>query len=67
MKLANPAPLGLFGFALLGLKDVLGIAVLGTLGGYGGLITAALAAYLAAAEVINEAHGKTLLPVGARV
>ena len=34
-------------------------------GGYGGLITAALAFYLAAAEVINETHGHVVLPIGA--
>jgi succinate-acetate transporter protein len=53
-------------FLLLGLKDLLGIPSLGLFGGYGGLITALLAAYLGAAEVINEAHGKTVLPIGAR-
>jgi succinate-acetate transporter protein len=54
-------------FFALGLSDVLGIAELGTLGGYGGLITAILAFYLGAAEIINEAHNKTVLPIGARV
>ncbi len=54
-------------FALLGCKDLFGIPVLGTLGGYGGLLTALLAAYLGAAEVINESHGRTVLPIGARV
>jgi len=54
-------------FALLGLKDLLGIPALGTFGGYFGLLTAIFAAYLGAAEVINEAHGKTVLPIGARV
>jgi succinate-acetate transporter protein len=53
-------------FALLGLSDVLGIATLGTLGGYGGLITALLAFYLGAAEIINEAHGRDVLPIGTR-
>ncbi|MDR3521263.1 MAG: acetate uptake transporter [Acidocella sp.] len=53
-------------FFLLAGKDLLGIPSLGVLGGYGGLITAALAFYLGAAEVINEAHGKTVLPIGAR-
>jgi succinate-acetate transporter protein len=53
-------------FAALGLSDVLGIPSLGTLGGYGGLITALLAFYLGAAEIINEAHNKTVLPIGAR-
>ena len=35
-----------------------------TLGGYVGLVTAILAFYLSAAEVINEAYGRTILPVG---
>ncbi len=52
-------------FALLGFSDLLGIASLGTLGGYGGLLTALLAFYLGAAEIINETHGHTVLPVGA--
>ena len=30
-----------------------------------GLVTAALAFYLAAAEVINETHGHAVLPIGA--
>jgi uncharacterized protein len=33
-------------------------------GGYMGLITAALAFYLSAADVINEVHGRVVLPVG---
>lgn len=53
-------------FLLLGFKDLLGIPALGIYGGYGGLITALFAAYLGAAEVINEVHGKTVLPIGAR-
>jgi succinate-acetate transporter protein len=52
-------------FALLGFSDLLGIASLGTLGGYGGLLTALLAFYLGAAEIINETHGHTVLPIGA--
>jgi uncharacterized protein len=52
-------------FALLGLANLLGMPSLGTLGGYGGLITALIAFYLAAAEIINEAHGHTVLPIGA--
>jgi uncharacterized protein len=51
-------------FFLLGLSPLLGIPALFTLGGYTGLITALIAFYLAAAEIINEAHGRTLLPVG---
>jgi succinate-acetate transporter protein len=53
-------------FALLGLAPIVGNLELTTLGGYGGLITAALAFYLAAADVINETHGRTVLPIGAR-
>lgn len=53
-------------FALLGFGDLLGIPALHPLGGYMGLVTAVLAFYLAAAEVINETHGKTVLPIGAR-
>ena len=36
------------------------------LGGYVGLLTAIFAFYLSAAEVINEAHGRTVLPIGAK-
>ncbi len=53
-------------FALLGLHALLGMAELGVIGGYGGLITAALAFYLGAADVINEVHGRTVLPIGVR-
>lgn len=68
----NRALFAIFGalwitFLLLGLKDLLGIPSLGVLGGYGGLITAILAFYLGAAEIINEAHGHTVLPIGARI
>jgi succinate-acetate transporter protein len=54
-------------FFALGLAPLLGIPALTTLGGYGGLLTALLAFYLGAAEVINETHNKTVLPIGARV
>jgi succinate-acetate transporter protein len=52
-------------FVLLALKDILGIPVLGLIGGYGGLITALLAFYLGAADIINETHGREVLPIGA--
>lgn len=52
-------------FVLLALGNLLGMPICGKLGGYGGLITAILAFYLGAAEIINEAHGKTVLPIGA--
>jgi succinate-acetate transporter protein len=34
-------------------------------GGYLGLLTAVLALYLAAAEIINETWARTVLPIGA--
>lgn len=52
-------------FLLLALGD-LGMPALGVYGGYLGLLTAALAFYLGAAEVINITHGKTILPIGAK-
>jgi uncharacterized protein len=51
-------------FFLLGLAPLLGVPALTTLGGYTGLITALIAFYTAAAEIINESHGRTLLPLG---
>ncbi len=51
-------------FFLLGASDLFAIPALHVAGGYMGLVTAALAFYLAAAEVINETHGHTVLPVG---
>ncbi|MBU1174878.1 MAG: acetate uptake transporter [Alphaproteobacteria bacterium] len=53
-------------FFLLAIKDLTGIGWIGTIGGYMGIVTAALAFYLAAAEIINEAHGRTILPIGAK-
>ena len=50
-------------FFLLGASHLLEMDVLHTTGGYVGMVTALLAFYLAAAEVINETHGKTVLPV----
>ncbi len=50
-------------FYLLAFGALLGSSSLTSLGGYLGLLTAALAFYLAAAEVINEAWGRTVLPV----
>ena len=50
-------------FILLGLSHVLNMMVLHTIGGWIGFLTAVETFYLAAAIVINEAHGKTVLPV----
>lgn len=38
--------------------------LVGMIAGYEGIICGASAIYLAMAEIINEAHGKTLLPIG---
>lgn len=53
-------------FFLLAIKDLSGIGWIGVVGGYMGIVTAALAFYLAAAEIINETHGRTILPIGAK-
>ncbi len=52
-------------FFLLAAGEWTGLAWLHQAGGYGGLVTALLAFYLSAAEIINEAHGRTVLPIGA--
>jgi uncharacterized protein len=52
-------------FFLLAAGEWTGMSVLHVAGGYVGLITAILAFYLSAAEVINESHQRTVLPIGA--
>ncbi|MGO9008257.1 MAG: acetate uptake transporter [Beijerinckiaceae bacterium] len=52
-------------FFLLAGHLLFDMPILGKAGGYMGLLTAVLAFYLAAAEMINEIHGKVVLPVGA--
>jgi hypothetical protein len=52
-------------FFLLGAVDLFGIPLLHVAGGCMGLVTAAFAFYLAAAEVINETHDRIVLPIGA--
>ncbi len=51
-------------FFLLGAADWTGMGSLHQAAGYTGLITALLAFYLAAAELINETHGRIVLPIG---
>jgi uncharacterized protein len=51
-------------FMVLGVSDWTGSGVLHKLGGYLGLVTAGLAFYLSAAEIINETRGETVLPIG---
>lgn len=52
-------------FFVLAAGDFTGSATLHQFGGYLGLVTALLAFYLAAAEIINETWGRTVLPIGA--
>ena len=44
-----------------------GISDATMIGGYTGLVTAIIAFYVSAAEVINETHGRAVLPLGVRV
>ena len=53
-------------FALLAIRDWTGNAMIGTIAGWEGIVCGSSAIYLAMAEVINEAHGKTILSIGAR-
>lgn len=51
-------------FFLLAAGELRGSAALHVAGGYLGLVCAALAGYLSAAEVINGDYGRTILPIG---
>jgi succinate-acetate transporter protein len=53
-------------FFLLAVKDWTGSATVGKIAGFEGLFCGLSAIYLAMAEVINESHGKTVLPIGER-
>lgn len=53
-------------FFLLAASEWTGSAAIHMAGGYVGLLTAVFAIYLSAAEVINEQHGRTVLPIGAK-
>ena len=50
-------------FFLLTAKELTGNADLGMITGYEGIICGLSAVYTALAEVLNEAHGKTIIPV----
>jgi len=50
-------------FFLLTLRDLTGSTDVGMIAGYEGIICGLSAVYTALAEVLNEAHGKTVLPV----
>ncbi len=51
-------------FFLLAIGDFTGIALVKTIAGLEGIVCGLSAIYLAAAEVLNEAHGRTVLPIG---
>jgi succinate-acetate transporter protein len=50
-------------FFLLTAKELTGNADLGIITGYEGIICGLSAVYTALAEVLNETHGKTVLPL----
>jgi len=50
-------------FFLLTARDLTGNTTLGIITGFEGIICGLSAVYLAIADVLNEAHGKTVLPV----
>jgi len=50
-------------FFLLTVKELTGSVDIGTIAGYEGIICGLSAVYLALAEVLNEAHGKIILPI----
>ncbi|MCW8995153.1 MAG: acetate uptake transporter [Psychromonas sp.] len=51
-------------FFLLAIRDFTGSELIGTIAGFEGIICGLSAIYLAMAEVINEQHGRTVLPIG---
>ena len=51
-------------FILLAIKDATGSSTIGVVAGIEGIFCGFSAIYLAMAEVINEYHGKTILPIG---
>ena len=50
-------------FFLLTARELTGNALIATLAGYEGIICGLSAVYLGLAEVVNEANGRTLLPI----
>ncbi|MCX8150720.1 MAG: acetate uptake transporter [Candidatus Bathyarchaeota archaeon] len=50
-------------FFLLVARELTGNTTIATLTGYEGIICGLSAVYLAFAEILNEAHGKTVLPI----
>lgn len=50
-------------FMLLAIANFTGSHLVHTIAGYEGIVCGALAMYEALAQVVNEAHGKKLLPL----
>jgi len=53
-------------FALLALGDATGSPVIKALAGWEGIVCGASAIYAAAAQILNEVYGRTVLPLGDR-
>lgn len=53
-------------FFMLAIADFTGIAWVKTLAGLEGIVCGFSAIYLACAEVLNEAHGRKILPIGGK-
>ena len=51
-------------FWLLAIKDWTGSEIIGKIAGWEGIICGFSAIYLAMAQVLNEARGKIVLPIG---
>jgi succinate-acetate transporter protein len=51
-------------FLLLAIRDFSGSELIGNIAGFEGIVCGFSAIYLAMAEVINEQHGRTVLPIG---
>jgi succinate-acetate transporter protein len=51
-------------FVLLAITDITGSEALGRITGYEGVLCGASAIYTALAQVLNEAYGRTVLPLG---
>jgi len=51
-------------FVLLAVRDWAGSATIGKIAGFEGIVCGLAAIYLAMAEVLNEAKGRTVLPIG---
>ncbi len=51
-------------FWLLATRDWTGSALVGRAAGFEGILCGLSAIYLAMAEVLNEARGRTVLPIG---